>query len=144
MNVQPEHLSIDELAELGGVSRRTVRYYIQEGLLPKPLGVGRGRHYDRSHLERLLQVKAQQEAGLSLDAIRSAPRQSFGSGLVAPPDRPVSGNVWRRFELMPGVELHVAQDSPLVAAGRLTEVLKSVTDQLRTYESLDQEGERIA
>ena len=28
---------IDELADLGGVSRRTVRYYVQEGLLPAPL-----------------------------------------------------------------------------------------------------------
>lgn len=34
------------MAELGGVSRRTVRYYVQEGLLSAPLGVGRGRHYD--------------------------------------------------------------------------------------------------
>jgi DNA-binding transcriptional MerR regulator len=34
---------IDELAELGGVSRRTVRYYVQEQLLPPPLGVGAGR-----------------------------------------------------------------------------------------------------
>ena len=31
--------SIVELAELGGVSRRTVRYYVQESLLPS-LGVG--------------------------------------------------------------------------------------------------------
>jgi len=37
-----ERYSVGELADLGGVSRRTVRYYVQEGLLPTPLGVGRG------------------------------------------------------------------------------------------------------
>ena len=71
MDEEQGRYNIDELADLGGVSRRTVRYYVQEGLLPAPLGVGRGRHYDQSHLDRLLEVKAQQEAGRSLDDIRA-------------------------------------------------------------------------
>ena len=65
-----ERYAVGELADLGGVSRRTVRYYVQEGLIPAPLGVGRGDHYGREHLDRLLQVKALQEAGRSLDEIR--------------------------------------------------------------------------
>ena len=32
--------AIGELADLGGISRRTVRYYVQEGLLPPPRGLG--------------------------------------------------------------------------------------------------------
>ena len=78
MDGEPGLYNIDELADLGGVSRRTVRYYVQEGLLPAPLGVGRGRHYGRPHLDRLLEVKAWQEAGLSLVEIRAgrpAPRR---------------------------------------------------------------------
>ena len=62
--------AIGDLADLGGVSRRTVRYYVQEGLLPAPLGVGRGNHYGAEHLEQLLKVKALQEAGRTLDEIR--------------------------------------------------------------------------
>jgi len=34
-----KRFSVGELAELGGVSRRTVRYYVQEGLIPAPLGL---------------------------------------------------------------------------------------------------------
>ena len=68
---EPRH-GIAELAELGGVTRRTVRYYVQEGLLPAPLGVGRGRHYGADHLERLLQVRHLQEQGRTLEEIRSA------------------------------------------------------------------------
>ena len=51
--------AIGDLAQLADVSRRTVRYYVQEGLLPAPLGVGRGNHYGPEHLERILEVKAQ-------------------------------------------------------------------------------------
>jgi DNA-binding transcriptional MerR regulator len=113
----------DELAELGGVSRRTVRYYVQEGLLPAPLGVGRGRHYDRSHLDRLLEVKAQQEGGLSLDEIRARRARPAGGGRPAPrAPRPLSRTTWRRLELAPGVELHVAHDIRLPAPGRLHEL----------------------
>ena len=62
-DVRESRHAIGELADLGGVSRRTVRYYVQEGLLPAPLGVGRGRHYGAEHLEQLLKVKALQEQG---------------------------------------------------------------------------------
>ena len=55
--------AIGDLADLGGVSRRTVRYYVQEGLLPAPFGVGRGNHYGPEHLDQLLRVKALQEWG---------------------------------------------------------------------------------
>ena len=48
-----ERYGIDEIAHLGGVSRRTVRYYVQQGLIPAPLGVGRGKHYGPEHLARL-------------------------------------------------------------------------------------------
>ena len=70
MNQADLRYGIKELAELGGVSRRTVRYYTQEKLLPPPLGVGRGRHYGRQHLGALLKVKSLQEAGQTLEEIR--------------------------------------------------------------------------
>src|ERR687894_1051120 len=63
-------LSIGELADAAGLSRRAVRFYVQQKLLPTPLGRGRGRHYDASHLERLRRIGELQNAGHSLDAIR--------------------------------------------------------------------------
>ena len=44
---------IQELADLGGVTRRTVRYYVRLGLLPPPLGTGRGKHYSQEHVDEL-------------------------------------------------------------------------------------------
>jgi DNA-binding transcriptional MerR regulator len=129
---EQDRYGIDELADLGGVSRRTVRYYVQEELLPPPLGVGRGRHYDQSHLDRLLQVKALQESGRTLDEIRAllsqAPgkmraRQGGRTGVAVPTIPPViPRSAWRRLDLAPGVELHVSSDITLPAPGRLSEL----------------------
>jgi DNA-binding transcriptional MerR regulator len=129
---------IDELADLGGVSRRTVRYYVQEGLLPAPLGVGRGRHYDQSHLDRLLDVKARQEAGQSLDDIRArrTPRSGRGQPAAAP-SRTLPRTTWRRLDLGPGVELHVAHDIRLPAGSRLDELV----EWCRRHLSRNTEGE---
>jgi DNA-binding transcriptional MerR regulator len=120
---EQDRFNIDELADLGGVSRRTVRYYVQEGLLPAPLGVGRGRHYDRSHLDRLREVKAWQESGLSLDEIRARRTPPAAGRRAAPGLVPLlPRSTWRRLDLGPGIELHVAHDVRLPAPGRLEEL----------------------
>ena len=62
-------LALAELSRLAGVSTRTTRYYIQQGLLSSP-GSGRGTRYDRSHLERIRLIKALQEHHLPLAEIR--------------------------------------------------------------------------
>ena len=125
MDQDQGRFGIDELADLGGVSRRTVRYYVQEGLLPAPLGVGRGRHYDQAHVDRLLRVKALQESGRSLDEIRAllqSPARRTAAVAAIPSPPPIPRSAWRRLELAPGVELHVAHDIALPAPGRLAEL----------------------
>ena len=118
--------AIGDLAELGGVSRRTVRYYVQESLLPAPLGVGRGNHYGQAHLDRLLQVKALQEAGRSLDDIRRVLKGPPARRAAALEERraaePVSRALWRRLVLADGVELHVAGSVRLPPPGKLNEL----------------------
>ena len=99
---------IDELADRAGVSRRTVRYYVQRGLLPTPTGVGRGKHYTESHLARLVRVRELQEEGVALADIAARL-----DGPIAPPgardeecDTPVQ-STWTRVVLGPDVELMV-------------------------------------
>jgi DNA-binding transcriptional MerR regulator len=120
--------AIGDLADLGGVSRRTVRYYVQEGLLPAPLGVGRGNHYGRAHLEQLLRVKALQESGHTLDEIRQSlagpPRLSAirDERVDDPAVTPVARDIWRRLTLAPGVELHLAADVRVPPPAKLSEL----------------------
>jgi DNA-binding transcriptional MerR regulator len=107
-------LSIGELADAANLSRRAVRFYVQQKLLPTPLGRGRGRHYDRSHLDRLRQIAELQSAGHSLEAIRRiqdgkpvpAPTSQSDNGARAARSKPaLSAELWTRLRLMEGVEL---------------------------------------
>jgi len=70
--------TVSQLARLSGVSRRTLRYYDQEGLLP-PAGVTEAgyRIYGAEQVERLQQILFYRELGLALKDIRrimDAPR----------------------------------------------------------------------
>ena len=116
--------AIGDLAALGGVSRRTVRYYVQEGLIPKPLGVGRGDHYTNEHLEQLLRVKGLQEAGRTLDEIRQSLSGSRQRSTWAPREeaRVIRRSLWRRVTVAPGVELQVASTVRMPSHARLQEL----------------------
>ena len=72
MDAEPTPLDLPELADRAGVSIRTVRYYIQQGLLPAPGARGPGAHYTPEHLDRLLLIKRLQKEHLPLAEIRRA------------------------------------------------------------------------
>jgi DNA-binding transcriptional MerR regulator len=62
--------SISELAKKAQVSVRTIRYYIDEGLLPPPTTTGRYATYGEDYLTRLNLIKELQNAFLPLKEIR--------------------------------------------------------------------------
>ena len=64
-----ESFELSELCEQAGVTPRTVRYYVQQGLLPAP-GMGPGTKYGRGHLDRLRLVRRLQKEHLPLAEIR--------------------------------------------------------------------------
>jgi len=61
---------LTELTGEAGVSVRTVRYYIAEGLLPPPVGGGPASHYTAAHLNRLRLIAHLKAAYLPLKEIR--------------------------------------------------------------------------
>jgi DNA-binding transcriptional MerR regulator len=95
---------VEDLAERAGVSRRTVRYYVQRGLLPAPLGFGRGKHYNEAHLATLVRIRELQEAGVGLTDI---PRRLEGTEAMPASEPTVLQSTWSRVLLAPGVELHL-------------------------------------
>lgn len=125
--------AVGDLAALGGVSRRTVRYYVQEGLIPPPTGLGRGHHYGPGHLDALLRVKAMQESGQTLDDIRrslqgrSGPvgrtARSRSPSPALPPAEPAPAHsLWQRVSIAAGVEVHIASGRPLPSPAALLEL----------------------
>ncbi|MDM7992234.1 MAG: MerR family transcriptional regulator [Candidatus Fermentibacter sp.] len=73
-----ERFSIAELAALAGVSRRTVRFYVQTRLIPPPHGAGRGSYYTRNHLEAILHERARQ-AGPAHPRVPAGPVSAGGA-----------------------------------------------------------------
>ncbi len=63
--------SLQELADLAGVTPRTIRYYIVQGLLPSPAKAGPGTTYTDGHLNRLRLVRRLQREHLPLAEIRA-------------------------------------------------------------------------
>jgi len=98
--------SIDELSTLANLPVRTVRYYIQIGLLDRPEGEKRGAHYLSHHLEKLLRIRQLTDAGVSLERIREV---LSGAPPAVPPRPRGAGTVevWSHVVVADGVELHL-------------------------------------
>jgi DNA-binding transcriptional MerR regulator len=125
-------LKLEELATRAGVSPRTVRYYIQRGLLPAPDFKGPDTAYGDKHLLGLRVIRKLQDAYWPLDAIANAlagkdeaaleklaegPLPSRGEGeRVAKPEPASAVHIHRknvtRLALAPGVELMIDDDAP--------------------------------
>ena len=84
-------MDITELAQAAKVTVRTIRYYVQQGLLPQPGSRGPGTRYDQGHLERLQLIKRMQRYHLPLAEIRRRLEAMDDAGvrqaIVEPPSR---------------------------------------------------------
>src|SRR4051812_40556202 len=150
-------LDLTGLADRAGVSIRTVRYYIQQGLLPKPDARGPGAHYTEEHLDRLLLIKRLQREHLPLAEIRRVLDASAGE---APPPRsareyirsvlgqsamlaepaatfdaapaeepaPPSRSQWERITLAPDIELHVRRPLSRAANKQVDRLIDAARD----------------
>lgn len=64
-------MQIQELAKITGVSAKTIRYYEEIGLIPRPArGENNYRQYDEQDVERLRLVAGARRLDLSLEEIR--------------------------------------------------------------------------
>jgi len=154
-NQEPDTFKLDELARAAGTSARTVRYYVQRGLLPAPAFRGKDTAYGREHLVRLRAIRRLQDAFFPLDAIaielerRSASEiERIADGIDLPaqavvavppssspsPDvqmsasmsAPGHGRVFRRVEIAPGVELSIADDAPASSRNVAEKILREL------------------
>lgn len=64
--------TITDLESLTGINRRTIHFYVKEGILPAPQGTGGGARYGEEHLLRLKLTRELQKSHLKLSGIREA------------------------------------------------------------------------
>ena len=112
--MSPQTFTLDQICTLAAVPKRTVRYYIQMGLLDRPVGETRGAHYLSSHLDSLLRIKQLTDAGVSLDRIREVLK---GEPAAVPPRPRQAGSVEVRSHIWiaPGIEIQVAPEQAQIS-----------------------------
>jgi len=70
--LRQEKYTISEIAEKTGLTRRTIRYYVQTGIIPSPEGKGGAARYTDEHLVMLQMIRILQSSHLKLEGIREA------------------------------------------------------------------------
>ena len=134
-----QRLSIDQLATLTGLTARTVRYYIQQGLVSRPEGARRGAYYERRHVEQLVLIRRWTDAGLSLDRVR----ELLGGAPEDPPRRfvpPGSVEVWSRVTVADGLEVHLEPGRAGLTPEQVRAFIRSVAALYRQTRSEQNTG----
>ena len=134
-------LSLDELCSLVGMAKRTVRYYIQRGLVDRPEGSKRGAWYTPRHLEQLMAIRTWQSAGLSLERISQLLDEGVepSAGPPPPPTRPGTVEVRSHLMLDDGLELVVEPHRANLSPEQVRDLFKRVTEQFEELKK--EEGE---
>lgn len=126
--------SIDQIAALAELPRRTVRYYIQTGLIDRPQGTAKGAYYTQRHVEQLLLVRKWQLAGLSLERISELLHASDPDPGPLPPTprRPGTVEVWSHLVIADGVELTLEPSRAGLGPDQVRALFRAVTDAYLT------------
>ena len=70
MSETVQKFTLNDLCVLADLPVRTLRYYVQTGLVDKPDGETRAARYGAKHLEQVLLVKKWTTAGVSLERVK--------------------------------------------------------------------------
>lgn len=127
-----QEFSINELCALADLPARTVRFYIQQGLVSRPQGEKKGAKYNKAHLDQLLSIKKWQAAGLSLERIRELLAEPDADTVPPRPKRPGMVEVWSHLHVADGVEIHIEPGRAGLAPEELRAFLRQVMDAYST------------
>ncbi len=117
--------TLDDLCTLTDLPKRTVRYYMQMGLVNRPIGETRAAHYLAAHLDQLLKVKQLSDAGISLERIAEIQN---GQELPVPakPKKPGDIQVKSHVHVAPGIELQISPEEADMSPEQIRALVKAV------------------
>ncbi len=131
--------TIFDLAMLGSLSLRTVRYYIQDGLVDRPQGIGKGAYYTQTHVDQILTIRKWQDAGLSLERIRELMLQGAAAAVPPAPRRAGTVEVWSHVVVADGVEVNLEPGRAGLSPAQVRAFVRGVT---QVYEQLHESEEK--
>ena len=138
MNEQ-QTFTLNEIASLAELPRRTVRYYIQTGLVDRPQGLGKGAFYTQHHVEQLVLVRKWQLAGLSLDKIGDVLKQQASGPLPPTPRRAGTVEVWSHLVVAEGVEVNLEPGRAGLSPEQVRAFFRGVT---RLYQQVQESEDK--
>jgi DNA-binding transcriptional MerR regulator len=112
----PAPYSISDLARLTGISVRTIRYYLAQGLIPASGESGPGAHYGAGHLGRLQLVRRLQQQHLPLAEIRARLAALTDDDVAALVSEPPAGATEPVTSALDYVRSVLADPSPVAAS----------------------------
>ena len=130
--------TLDELCALTDLPKRTVRYYMQIGLVDRPIGETRAAHYLSRHLEQLLRIRQLTEAGVSLERIREV----LAGGDTPVPvrqRRPGAIEVRSHLYVAPGIELQISPEEAGMSPEQVRVPIGAVMQAFQTIKEKNDE-----
>ena len=130
--------TLDELCTLTDLPKRTVRYYMQIGLVDRPIGETRAAHYLNQHLEQLLRIRQLTEAGVSLERIREV----LAGGDTPVPvrqRRPGAIEVRSHLYVAPGIELQISPEEAGMSPEQVRALTSAVMQAFQTIKEKNNE-----
>lgn len=129
--------TLDELCTLSDCPKRTVRYYMQIGLVDRPIGETKAAHYLPQHLDQLLKIRRLSDAGVSLERIREV---LSGEAPPVPPRQRKPGSVEVRSHLFiaNGVELQISPEESGLSPEQVRALVRAI---IKTYQDLQGESQ---
>jgi len=120
-----QKFSLEELCKLTDFSVRTVRYYMQLGLVDRPIGETRAAHYTQKHLDQLILIKRLTDSGISLERVGEV--MAGGEPPISTARKqPGSIEVKSHLFIAPGIELQISAEEAGMSPEQLRSLIKEI------------------
>ncbi|GLS83687.1 helix-turn-helix domain-containing protein [Paraferrimonas haliotis] len=132
-NVQSQDsssLTLEQLSIATDTPLRTIRFYIQKGMVDRPLGARKSARYSEKHLEQVLTIRKWQGAGMSLEAIHRLLNEESPQQQQYPEPEPGQVRVVSHITLCRGIDLVVDPQQSGLTSQQLRQLSSSLADLL--------------
>ncbi len=135
-------LTLEELAKAADVTKRTLKYYVQIGVVDPPFGETKNARYGLNHVDQVRTVKRLQAEGLTLAKIALLKGEKPGHERAVErkkrPKQPRQPVRKVSVEILPGIEMSFTPDQGAITDEFIAEVSRKVHEVV--CEQLDKDG----